>query len=108
MERKPVYFNTKEGPDGRRTTSNGGIEIVKYGTGLTDLYIRGPKGGLRHVVIMSDHDALTLGQELLGEAFPEFLGAYEAILKGEGPDDEILNQLATAMAKIKGERHESV
>jgi len=65
MERKTVYFNADEGPNGRRTTSNGGIEIVRYGTGLTDLFIRGPKGGLRHVVMLLDPEALVLGQELI-------------------------------------------
>jgi hypothetical protein len=65
MERKTVFFNADEGPNGRRTTSNGGIEIVKYGTGMTDLFIRGPKGGLRHVVVLPDTEALALGQELI-------------------------------------------
>jgi hypothetical protein len=65
MERKTVYFNADEGPNGRRTTCNGGIEIVKYGTGMTDLFIRGPKGGLRHVVVLPDSEALLLGQELV-------------------------------------------
>jgi len=65
MERKTVFFNADEGPNGRRTTVNGGIEIIKYGTGLTDLFIRGPKGGLRHVVVLPDTEALLLGQELL-------------------------------------------
>ena len=37
-----VYFNTGEA-NGRRTTFNGGVDIVRYGE-VTDLYIRGPKG----------------------------------------------------------------
>ena len=54
MERRTVFFNADEGANGRRTTVNGGIEIFKYGTGLTNLFIRGPKGGLRHVVVLPD------------------------------------------------------
>lgn len=65
MERKMLFFNADEGANGRRTTSNGGIEIIKYGTGMTDLFIRGPKGGLRHVVVLPDAEALLLGQELI-------------------------------------------
>ena len=65
MERKTVYFNADMGPNGRLTTANGGIEIIKYRDGLTDLFIRGPKGGLRHVVILTDDDALVLGKELI-------------------------------------------
>ncbi|MCL4502374.1 MAG: hypothetical protein M1438_11070 [Deltaproteobacteria bacterium] len=65
MEKKTVFFNSDQGANGRRTTTNGGIEIVQYGTGLTDLFIRGPKGGLRHVVMLPDLEALLLGQELV-------------------------------------------
>ena len=65
MEKKTVFFNADQGANGRRTTANGGLEIVKYGTGLTDLFIRGPKGGMRHVVMLPDPEALLLGQEMV-------------------------------------------
>jgi hypothetical protein len=65
MEKKTVFFNADCGPNGRRTTVNGGIEMVKYATGGTDLVIRGPKGGLRHLVVLPDSEALLLGQELI-------------------------------------------
>ena len=58
-----VYFNTGES-NGRRTTFNGGVEVVRNGE-ETDLYIRGPKGGLRHVVCMPWYEAVHLGEELL-------------------------------------------
>ena len=75
MERKTVSFNTDEGPNGRRTTCKGGIEIVKYGKNL-DLFIRGPKSGLRHVVMLPDSQALLLGQELMAfypQAYAPFI-----------------------------------
>jgi hypothetical protein len=62
-ERSTIYFNTGE-RNGRRTTFNGGVEIVRYGE-ATDLYIRGPKGGLRHLVCLPWHEALNLGEELV-------------------------------------------
>jgi hypothetical protein len=61
--RATIYFNTGEA-NGRRTTFNGGVEIVRYGE-VTDLYIRGPKSGLRHIVSMPWHEAVNLGEELL-------------------------------------------
>lgn len=61
--RSTVYFNTGE-RNGRRTTFNGGVEIVRNGDD-TDLYIRGPRGGLRHLVSLPWHEALHLGETLL-------------------------------------------
>jgi len=62
-QRATIYFNTGAA-NGRRTTFNGGVEIVSYGE-VTDLYIRGPKGGLRHIVSLPWHEAVNLGEELL-------------------------------------------
>jgi hypothetical protein len=62
-KRATIYFNNGEA-NGRRTTFNGGVEVVRNGE-ETDLYIRGPKGGLRHVVCMPWHEAVHLGEELL-------------------------------------------
>ena len=67
MNRKTVSFNTDEGPNGRRTTCKGDIDLMKYGKSV-DLYIRGPKGGLRHVVMLTDSAALLLGHELLADS----------------------------------------
>jgi hypothetical protein len=64
MEQKTVFFNADEGPNGRRTTCKDGIQIVKYGKSL-DLFIRGPKGGLRHVVMLTDAEGLLLGKKLM-------------------------------------------
>jgi hypothetical protein len=58
-----IYFNTGEA-NGRRTTFNGGVEIWRNGE-ETDLYIRGPKGGLRHIVCLPWHEAVNLGEELV-------------------------------------------
>lgn len=84
MERKTVFFNSDQGPNTRRVTSNGGVEIVKYGNGTSDLFIRGAKGGLRHVVIIPDHEALLLGQTLVAlysEApQPDLLRAVQLVL----------------------------
>jgi hypothetical protein len=82
-QRSTIYFNTGEA-NGRRTTFNGGVEIVRYGE-VTDLYIRGPKGGLGHIVSLPWHEAANLGEELLrlhedkpeteGECSPAAFGA---------------------------------
>jgi|GEM_PF-3247826 len=61
--RATVYFNTGEA-NGRRTTFNGGVEIVRNGDD-TDLYIRGPQGGLRHLVSLPWHESVNLGETLL-------------------------------------------
>jgi len=58
-----IHFNTGWF-NGRRTTRNGAIE-VNQGGGEVWLYIRGPKGGLRHVICMPWHEAVNLGQELV-------------------------------------------
>jgi hypothetical protein len=71
MHRQTVFFNSDQGPNGRRTTANGGIEIVKYGNGSIDLFIRGPKGGLRHVLIIPEADAFLFGQELQSICSPD-------------------------------------
>ena len=67
MEQKTIFFNTDLGSNGRRTTCKGGVDIVRYENGTTDLFIHGPKGGLRHVVMLPDSaaEALRLGQELM-------------------------------------------
>jgi hypothetical protein len=41
------------------------------------------------------------GNRRLIQAAPELLEACEAVLKGESTDDEILNQVATAVARAK-------
>jgi len=58
-----IYFNSGNS-NGRRTTFKGWLDIVRNDTG-TDLYVRGPKWGLRHIVSMPWHEALNLGKELV-------------------------------------------
>jgi hypothetical protein len=62
-ERSTIYFNTGEA-NGRRTTFNGGVEIIRCSE-VTDLYVRGPKGGLRHIVCLPWHEAVNLDEKLV-------------------------------------------
>ena len=81
-KRATIYFNTGEA-NGRRTTFNGGVEIVRYGE-VTDLYIRGPKGGLRHILSLPWHEAVNLGEELmrLHDSKPETEGECSPAASG--------------------------
>lgn len=93
MERKTVFFNADQGANGRRTTCNGGLDIVKYGNGTIDLFIRGPKGGLRHVCIIPEADAFLFGQELQSLCSPEGTALAEEVV-------EALDNVTAAMETV--------
>lgn len=38
MEQKTIFFNTDLGPNGRRTTCKGGVDIVRYENGTTPVH----------------------------------------------------------------------
>lgn len=89
MEKKTVVFNSK-GLNGQHTTFKGVVEIFKFDFTEVGLIIRGPKGGLRHMVVLPDPEAQVMGQELmtfndpkvknLRNAAPELLKAVELVL----------------------------
>jgi hypothetical protein len=89
-------------------TSHGAIELYPNHliNGFLSLDIRGPAGAFRGSVIIDKATAAKVGAALLkyaahGDLLGDLLAACEAVLKGEGTDDEILNQVAEAVAKVK-------
>lgn len=85
---------------------NGSINLEILSTreprDIGPICFQGPKAEVLDLfAALQKHIAQEAYARFIIEAAPDLLGACEAVLKGEGTDDEILNQVATAVAKAK-------
>lgn len=95
-------------------TVRGAIELHPWLAPVSDhnfltLDFHGPEGAERGSAVIDRVTAWKVGFALLkwangADAYDplgDLLAACEAVIKGEGTDDEILNQVAEAVAKVK-------
>ena len=78
------------------------IRSVREPRNMGPICFQGPKEEVLDLfAALQKHITQEAYARFIIEAAPELLEACEAVLKGEGTDDEILNQVATAVAKAK-------